>query len=403
MAKNQLISPDEYRARVASFYDQTVADVYDLYQRRMHASNAVDFDDILMLTVEVLERFPEARERWQNAFRYILVDEYQDTNHAQYRLLQLLAEKHTNLFVVGDPDQSIYAFRGADIRNVLEFENDFPGARTIALEQNYRSTNAILEAANHVISHNRERKPKNLFSELGTGDPVRAIELEDEHAEARFVAVEIARLVEEGFNGDEIAVFYRTNAQSRVLEDVLVRQGIAYQVIGGPRFYERAEVKDLISYLQVIDNPFDSVSLLRIANKPRRGIGDTTLQRLQAFANAREISLWEALEYPEEAGVATASARAVDNLRNLLLALQVGVADPVPQIVEAVLERSGYLEALQNERTIEAQGRVENLQELSASRTSTRRRPRSRVSPRSCRRSRSTPTRTRCAARRASR
>ena len=364
MAKNQLVSPDEYRARVASFYDQTVADVYDLYQRRMHASNAVDFDDILMLTVEVLERFPEARERWQNAFRYILVDEYQDTNHAQYRLLQLLAEKHTNLFVVGDPDQSIYAFRGADIRNVLEFENDFPGARTIALEQNYRSTNAILEAANHVISHNRERKPKNLFSELGTGDPVRAIELEDEHAEARFVAVEIARLVEEGFNGDEIAVFYRTNAQSRVLEDVLVRQGIAYQVIGGPRFYERAEVKDLISYLQVIDNPFDSVSLLRIANKPRRGIGDTTLQRLQAFANAREISLWEALEYPEEAGVATASARAVDNLRNLLLALQVGVADPVPQIVEAVLERSGYLEALQNERTIEAQGRVENLQEL---------------------------------------
>jgi DNA helicase-2/ATP-dependent DNA helicase PcrA len=364
MAKNQLISPDEYRGRVASFYDQTVADVYDLYQRRMHASNAVDFDDILMLTVEVLERFPEARERWQNAFRYILVDEYQDTNHAQYRLLQLLAERHRNLFVVGDPDQSIYAFRGADIRNVLEFEHDFPGARVIALEQNYRSTNSILGAANHVISHNRERKPKNLFSELGVGDPVRAIEVEDEHAEARFVAVEIARLVEEGFNGDEIAVFYRTNAQSRVLEDVLVRQGIAYQVIGGPRFYERAEVKDLISYLQVIDNPFDSVSLLRIANKPRRGIGDTTLQRLQAFANAREISLWEALEYPEEAGVTTASARAVESLRNLLLSLQVGVADPVPQIVESVLERSGYLEALQNERTIEAQGRVENLQEL---------------------------------------
>jgi DNA helicase-2/ATP-dependent DNA helicase PcrA len=364
MAKNQLVSPDEYRSRVASFYDQTVADVYGLYQRRLHASNAVDFDDILMLTVEVLERFPEARERWQNAFRYILVDEYQDTNHAQYRLLQLLAQKHTNLFVVGDPDQSIYAFRGADIRNVMEFEQDFPGARTIALEQNYRSTNAILEAANHVISHNRERKPKNLFSELGVGEPVRAIELEDEHAEARFVAVEIARLVEEGFNGDEIAVFYRTNAQSRVLEDVLVRQGIAYQVIGGPKFYERAEVKDLISYLQVIDNPFDSVSLLRVANKPRRGIGDTTLQRLQAFANARELSLWEALEYPEEAGVTTASARAVENLRNLLLAVQVGVADPVPQIVESVLERSGYLEALQNERTIEAQGRVENLQEL---------------------------------------
>jgi DNA helicase-2/ATP-dependent DNA helicase PcrA len=363
-AKNQLISPDMYRERVASFYDQTVADVYDLYQRRLHASNAVDFDDMLMLTVEVLERFPEARERWQKAFRYMLVDEYQDTNHAQYRLLQLLAGQHRNVFAVGDPDQSIYAFRGADIRNIMEFEVDFPGTRVIALEQNYRSTNAILNAANGVISHNRERKPKNLFSDLGTGDPVRAIEVEDEHAEGRFVAAEIARLVEEAFNGDEIAVFYRTNAQSRVLEDVLVRQGIPYQVIGGPRFYERAEVKDVIAYLQVLDNPFDSVSLLRVANKPRRGIGDTTLSRLQAYANGRSVSLWEALEFPEEAGVATASARAVESLRGLLLSLQVGTADPVPQIVEAVLERTGYMDALENERTIEAQGRIENLQEL---------------------------------------
>jgi DNA helicase II / ATP-dependent DNA helicase PcrA len=363
-AKNQLISPDMYRERVASFYDQTVAEVYDLYQRRLHASNAVDFDDMLMLTVEVLERFPEARERWQKAFRYVLVDEYQDTNHAQYRLLQLLAGQHKNVFAVGDPDQSIYAFRGADIRNIMEFEVDFPGTRVIALEQNYRSTNSILNAANAVISHNRERKPKNLFSDLGTGDPVRAIEVEDEHAEARFVAAEIARLVEEAFNGDEIAVFYRTNAQSRVLEDVLVRQGIPYQVIGGPRFYERAEVKDVIAYLQVLDNPYDSVSLLRVANKPRRGIGDTTLSRLQAYANGRSVSLWEALEFPEDAGVATASARAVESLRGLLLSLQVGAADPVPQIVEAVLERTGYMDALENERTIEAQGRIENLQEL---------------------------------------
>jgi DNA helicase-2/ATP-dependent DNA helicase PcrA len=363
-AKNQLISPDDYRERVASFYDQTVAEVYDLYQRRMHASNAVDFDDMLMLTVEVLERFPEARTRWQKAFRYVLVDEYQDTNHAQYRLLQLLAEQHTNVFAVGDPDQSIYAFRGADIRNILEFERDFPGTRVIALEQNYRSTNAILNAANGVIAHNRERKPKSLFSDLGTGDPVRVIEVEDEHAEARFVAAETARLVEEAFNGDEIAIFYRTNAQSRVLEDVLVRQGIQYQVIGGPKFYERAEVKDLIAYLQVLDNPFDTVSLLRVANKPRRGIGDTTLARLQSYANGRGVSLWEALEFPEVAGVGTAGCRAVEGLRGLLLSLQVGTADPVPQIVEAVLDRTGYLEALENERTIEAQGRVENLQEL---------------------------------------
>src|SRR6266550_5643033 len=246
-AKNQLIGPDEYKTRVASFYDQTVADASALYQRRLFTSNAVDFDDLIMLTVDVLERFPEALERWQKAFRYVLVDEYQDTNHAQYRLLQLLAGEHRNLFAVGDPDQSIYAFRGADIRNILEFERDFPGTRTIPLEQNYRSTNTILRSANHVIANNRERKPKNLFSELGEGDPVRVYEVEDEHAEARFVAAEMAGLVEEGFNGNEIGVFYRTNAQSRVLEDILVRQGIAYQVVGGPRYYERAEIKDLIA------------------------------------------------------------------------------------------------------------------------------------------------------------
>src|ERR687887_428490 len=247
-AKNQLVGPDEYRRRVASFYDQTVADAYELYQRRLFASNAVDFDDLLMLTVDVLERFPEAREKWQNAFRYVLVDEYQDTNHAQYRLLQLLAGKLGNVCAVGDPDQSIYAFRGADINNILDFERDFVGTRTVALEQNYRSTNHILDAANAVISNNRERKPKDLWSELGEGEHVRVIEVEDEHAEARFVAAGIAGLVEQGYSGDEIAVFYRTNAQSRVLEDVLVRQGVAYQVIGGPRFYERAEIKDVIAY-----------------------------------------------------------------------------------------------------------------------------------------------------------
>src|ERR671935_568368 len=254
-AKNQLTGPDEYAERVSSFYDQTVADVYALYQKRLFGSNAVDFDDLLMLTVGVLERFPEARDKWQNAFRYILVDEYQDTNHAQYRLLQLLAKKHMNLCAVGDPDQSIYAFRGADINNILDFERDFAGTRTVALEQNYRSTNSILDGANHVIVNNRERKPKELWSELGEGEPVRVIEVEDEHAEARFVAAGIASLVEEAFSGDEIAVFYRTNAQSRVLEDVLVRQGVSYQVIGGPRFYERAEIKDLIAHLPVLHKP----------------------------------------------------------------------------------------------------------------------------------------------------
>ncbi|HEY5693168.1 MAG TPA: UvrD-helicase domain-containing protein [Gaiellaceae bacterium] len=364
-AKNTLVGPADYTGRVSSFYDQTVAEVYDLYQKRLFASNAVDFDDMLFLTVDVLERFPEARAKWQEAFRYVLVDEYQDTNHAQYRLLQLLAEKHRNVFAVGDPDQSIYGFRGADIRNVLEFEHDFPGSYTIALEQNYRSTQHILDAANGVISHNRERKPKNLWSELGDGDPVRVIEVEDEHAEARYVAAEIALLVEEGFSGSEVADFYRTNAQSRVLEDVLVRQGIAYQVIGGPRFYERAEIKDLVAYLQVLDNPHDAVSLLRIANRPRRGIGDTSLARLQTWADQREISLWEATAEAEMAGVGSSPQKALKAFRGTIESLMSAAQElEVPELIEEVLARSGYLESLEAERTIEAQGRMENLQEL---------------------------------------
>jgi DNA helicase-2/ATP-dependent DNA helicase PcrA len=364
-AKNLLITPDDYKARVSSFYDQTVAEVYELYQGRLFASNAVDFDDLLMLTVQVLERFPEARKRWQKAFRYVLVDEYQDTNHAQYRLLQLLAGEHQNVFAVGDPDQSIYAFRGADIRNIMEFERDFGGAKQIALEQNYRSTNAILRAANAVISENRERKPKNLWSELGEGDPIRVIEVEDEHAEARFVAAEIAGLVDEGFAGSEIAIFYRTNAQSRVLEDVLVRQDIPYQVIGGPKFYERAEIKDAIAYLQVIDNPSDAISLTRIANRPRRGIGDASLARVRTYADAHGLSLWEALEHPEEAGCGGAPLKAIDKFRTLMQSSMSSALElPVPELLERVLDQSGYLESLEAERTIEAQGRSENLMEL---------------------------------------
>jgi DNA helicase-2/ATP-dependent DNA helicase PcrA len=364
-AKNLLITPDDYKARISSFYDQTVGDVYELYQGRLFASNAVDFDDLLMLTVQVLERFPEARMRWQKAFRYVLVDEYQDTNHAQYRLLQLLAGEHQNVFAVGDPDQSIYAFRGADIRNIMEFERDFGGAKQIALEQNYRSTNAILRAANAVISENRERKPKNLWSELGEGDPIRVIEVEDEHAEARFVAAEIAGLVDEGFAGSEIAIFYRTNAQSRVLEDVLVRQDIPYQVIGGPKFYERAEIKDAIAYLQVIDNPSDAISLIRIANRPRRGIGDASLARVRAYADAHGLSLWEALEHPEEAGCGGAPLKAIDKFHTLMQSSMAGALElSVPELLERVLDQSGYLESLEAERTIEAQGRMENLMEL---------------------------------------
>jgi DNA helicase-2/ATP-dependent DNA helicase PcrA len=611
-AKNQLISADEYASRVASFYDQTVADVYGMYQRRLFAQNAVDFDDLLMLTVEVLRRFPEARERWAKAFRYVMVDEYQDTNHAQYVLLQLLAGEHQNLMVVGDPDQcfiggtlitmadgterpveqvvvgdevlscygsgvfgparverthrstadelveittgsgrgivstvehlhfvapfegaglprsardrqlsltdfprdrelsvvlcgasredeslhelvlsgidargreqaealglpvsspadrpewrleqvgpdlgelfqdasllrrtmhvtprvtarlappesgigdlvlgqagavqpgmalltddgeldtvvgvrlvtdeqkvydldiarthnyiangivthnSIYAFRGADIGNILSFERDFPGTQVIPLEQNYRSTNAILNAANAVIEHNRERKEKNLWSELGEGDPVRVLEVEDEHAEARFVAAEVAALLEYGLSLGEIAVVYRTNAQSRVLEDVLVRQGVAYQVIGGPRFYERAEIKDAIAYLQAIDNPYDAVSLTRIANRPRRGVGDTSLARLQALADGEGISLWEAVGRAEEAGLATASLKAVQAWRSLLQSLMAQAQElSIAGLLERVIERTGYPEhLLATLPKWEAEGKIENLEEL---------------------------------------
>ena len=732
-AKNQLVTPAVYAERISSFYDQTIAEAYDLYQRKLAASNAVDFDDMLMLTVQILEQFPDARAKWQQAFRYVLVDEYQDTNHAQYRFLQLMAEKHKNVCAVGDPDQclvagtlvtmadgstrpieavragdevlsglgsgrfgpvrvarvhqssrregvaittrggrrivstpehmhfagfkpgstpqlhmtylmwkrgagfrigisrtyldarsartiagpafrmnqehadatwvlsvhetgadarlrevllslryalptlpfvarvgaaatgvvgdqsaldrifaeldtetggrllledeglhfefphfsaatttagsrtrrrltvalcgdargdrplhrvslfgyddegraaleeaglslrpayrgsagwryetcnadfgriqetigviqkalpvsvrytarlgvseragaksrnalpfmpassvrpgmamvaedgsydvverveevvlerpvydldverthnfvadgllthnSIYAFRGADIRNILEFERDFPATRTIALEQNYRSTNAILEAANAVIDHNSERKPKRLWSELGEGDPVHVVEVEDEQAEARYVSAQIAGLVEEGYSGSEIAVFYRMNAQSRVLEQTLRLHGIGYQVIGGPRFYERAEVKDATAYLQVLDNPDDAVSLMRIANRPKRGIGDTTISRLVAYADSHGISLFDALERPTEAGLGTAAVKAVTGLRNLLDSLRSAAQElEVPELLQEVLERSGTLEAYEAERTIEARGRIENLE-----------------------------------------
>jgi DNA helicase-2/ATP-dependent DNA helicase PcrA len=363
--KNELVLPEEAVARVASFWDQTVAETYELYQRRLHTSNAVDFDDLLMLTVQVLEHFPEALERWRKAFRYVLVDEYQDTNHAQYRLLQLLGREHGNVCAVGDPDQSIYAFRGADIRNIMEFERDFSGTRVIALEQNYRSTNHILRAANAVIEENRERKPKRLFSELGEGEPVRVFEVEDEHAEARFVAAEIAGAIDSGLSASEVSVFYRTNAQSRVLEDVLVRQDVPYQVIGGPRFYERAEIRDATAYLSVLVNPQDATSLLRIANRPRRGIGNTSIARLVGHAEATGRTLFQAMADPEAAAVAPASCRAIRSFQatmESLMALSHDLA--VDELLERVLEKSGMLDALEAERTIEARGRVENLQEL---------------------------------------
>jgi len=364
-AKDRLLTAGEYADQIGSFFEQSVAEVYDLYERRMHDANAMDFDDLIMKTVLLLEHVPDARRHWQNAFRYVMVDEYQDTNHAQFKLVSILAEKHTNLAVVGDQDQSIYAFRGADIRNISEFEQDFPNARVIALEQNYRSTQTILDAANSVISHNRDRKPKNLWSDLGSGDPVRVVEAEDEHAEARYVAGRIQSALDEGYGPADIAVFYRMNAQSRVLEDLLTRQSIDYRVVGGPKFYERAEIKDAIAYLQVLDNPADEVSLRRIVNQPRRGIGNTTLDRLAMAARARGIGLWEAIADVEAAGLAATATGSVARFRDMMAALRERAAEAsVADLLEQVLADTGYMEMLAAERTIESQGRTENLQEL---------------------------------------
>ncbi len=366
-AKNKLRDADAYRQLVGGYFEQTVADVYELYERELHRMNAMDFDDLLVRTVNVLELFPEVRARYAASFRHVLVDEYQDTNAAQYRLLGLLAGEHRNLMVVGDDAQSVYSFRGADIRNILDFEDDFSDAHVVRLEQNYRSTQTILDAANAVISHNRAQKPKTLWTDIGEGDPIKVRELDDEHAEARFVVGEIERIVDEGGALSDFACFYRTNAQSRVLEDTLVRREISYQVIGGTKFYERSEVKDAVAYLTVLGNPQDVISFMRIANSPRRGIGQTSLSRVLAHASTMGISVWEAAEDPSAVpGLGTAAVRSLGRFMETMVALRARADDRVPvgDLLDAVLHETGYLESLEAERTIEAQGRIENLTEL---------------------------------------
>ena len=366
-AKNQLKDAAAYREQVGSFFEQTAADVYELYEQRIHEMNAVDFDDLLFRTVNVLELFPDVAERYRRTFRWILVDEYQDTNHAQYRLLQLLAGEERNVCVVGDDDQSIYGFRGADINNILDFERDFPGATVVKLEQNYRSTQTILSAANAVVSHNQGRKPKELWTDVGEGEPVHVTELDDEHGEARFVAAEIERLRdEEGLSASEVSVFYRTNAQSRVLEDTLVRFGVAYQVIGGTKFYERAEIKDALAYLTLLVNPADAVSFARIVNSPKRGIGQTTVGRVVAHANTMGEPITEIAAVPELVpGLGPPAVKALDHFASLVERLrELSEHTTVGDLLESTLQETGYFEALEAERTIEAQGRLENLHEL---------------------------------------
>jgi DNA helicase-2/ATP-dependent DNA helicase PcrA len=365
-AKNVLLDAEGYRDQVSSYFEQTAADVYDRYERQIHSMNAMDFDDLLFQCVQLLEVHTDVREAYEHNFRHVLVDEYQDTNRAQYRWLQLLSGHHRNLCVVGDDGQSIYSFRSADIRNILDFKKDFEDAHVVKLEQNYRSTQTILDAANALLSNNRRQIEKSLWTENPQGDPVHVRELDDEHAEARFVAGEIERLVDQGCSRDEIAVFYRANAQSRVLEDILVRFNVSYQVIGGTRFYERAEVKDAMAYLTLLVNPSDVVAFQRVVNSPRRGIGDTTQARIVAQANTLGESIWDVAASPEAVpGLGPAAVKAVSRFMSSMERLKerMETAD-VDELLEEVLSESGYVDALKAERTIEAEGRLENLEEL---------------------------------------
>jgi DNA helicase II / ATP-dependent DNA helicase PcrA len=365
-AKNSLLDAAGYREVVNSFFEQTAADVYELYEQRIHAMNAMDFDDLLFRSVDLLNLFTEVRERYEQKFRHVLVDEYQDTNRAQYRWLQLLTGHYRNLCVVGDDFQSIYSFRNADIRNILDFQNDFRDAEIVKLEQNYRSTQTILDAANAVMANNRKQIEKTLWTENPKGDPVHVRELDDEHAEARYVAGEIERLVEEGTSRDEIAVFYRANAQSRVLEDILVRFNVSYQVIGGTKFYERAEIKDAIGYLTLLVNPSDVVAFERVVKSPKRGIGATTQARIVAHANTLGESVWDVALDPEAIpGLGAAAIKAVRRFMSSMERLheRMESAD-VDELLQEVLDETGYLDALRAERTIEAEGRIENLEEL---------------------------------------
>jgi DNA helicase-2/ATP-dependent DNA helicase PcrA len=384
--KNELRDPDEAAKDARNSFEETMAAAYALYQRRLREANALDFDDLIMNTVHLFQAFPEVRETYRRRFRHVLVDEYQDTNHAQYALIhQLCADdpelvdvegqptervEPAELMVVGDADQSIYAFRGANIRNILDFEQDFPDATSILLEQNYRSTQTILNAANAVIGHNKGRKPKRLWSQAGDGARIVGYVADDERDEARFVSEEIDKLTDDAeVRPGDVAVFYRTNAQSRVFEEVFIRLGMPYKVVGGVRFYERREVRDALAYLRMLVNPADEISLRRVLNTPKRGIGDRAVACVQALADRERIIFWEALRRADEApGLASRSLRAIEGFVGLVEELQsmVDAGERADVILESVLARSGYLVELEASDDPQDATRLENLAELVA-------------------------------------
>ena len=365
-AKNELMSPEEYSQQAGDFWDKTIARIYGKYHSKLVAANAMDFDDLIMATVRLFRTQPEVLGWYQERFRYILVDEYQDTNHAQYVLINLLASKYRNLCVVGDADQSIYRFRGADIRNILEFEKDYPDAKTIKLEQNYRSTEKILHSANEVIANNLGRKDKELWTEQAGGDPIFLYKASDERQEARFVASEIQRLKKEGKDYQDFAILYRTHSQSRTFEEEFMGRGIPYAIVAGLRFYERKEIKDLIAYLRLLENPADLYSLRRVINVPKRGIGDATLGRLEAFALENNVSPYAALDDLDAIpGLGGRAINALRGFKELMEGLRAKLGNvSLTRMTEAVLEDTKYLVELQGERTPEADARIENLKEF---------------------------------------
>ncbi|HEX3493024.1 MAG TPA: DNA helicase PcrA [Streptosporangiaceae bacterium] len=378
--KNELIDYETAAAKATGYRQKALAQAYGEYQRRLVAAGAMDFDDLIMVTVNLLQAFPQVAAEYRKRFRHVMVDEYQDTNHAQYVLVRELAGQDpmpvsdeetippAELVVVGDADQSIYAFRGATIRNIEEFERDFSGARVILLEQNYRSTQNILAAANAVVSRNPGRVPKNLWSDAGDGPPIIGYVADSEHDEAAFVAEEVDRLADEhqAMPG-QVAVFYRTNAQSRVFEEVFIRTGLPYRVVGGVRFYERREIRDLLGYLRLIANPDDEVSLRRVLNTPRRGIGDRAEEYVAAFAQRERISFARALARPQDVpGLAARSARAIEGFNELIGGLRASAeaGSPVGDLAEAILDKTGYVAELQASTDLQDESRIENLNEL---------------------------------------
>lgn len=364
-AKNELITPAQYEQKIGDYFEGIVAKVYPVYQQRLRNNNSLDFDDLIMKTIELFKEIPEALDFYQKKFQYIHVDEYQDTNRAQYMLCRMLADKHHRICVVGDSDQSIYRWRGADISNILNFEKDYPEASMIMLEQNYRSTSTILDAANEVIGRNSGRKPKKLWTDKGDGDKIKVYHADSEHDEGYFVTTEIHKDIKQGKTYRDHAILYRTNAQSRVIEEILIKSDIPYQIVGGIKFYDRKEIKDLLAYLRLLSNPDDDISLTRVINVPKRGIGDTTVAKLADAASQRGVSIYRVLETVDDLGLSGRTRNALVEFFDMIADLHRMVDYlSVTELTEQILEKSQYRFELQNENTLESRARLENIDEF---------------------------------------